>query len=386
MQQNAHETEPVQPRLPSETDAGGLVEIVPTTDDHHNTLIAVLVKRTYSIRSTKVLERTAEKTPFIRADEYYSAEIKDEHDSEASSVLHESELIPLKPKTDIVLIGDCYAPGGRPVRQMDVKIQVGSAGKVIRVLGDRHAYYTSRRQLSFTEPKVFTRLPVRYENAYGGIDTRSKPGSSFSYPRNHVGTGYVVHDNPSAINGMKLPNLEDAADLLTPQRLVCQKPELWHRQPLPQGFGWFDKQWYPRCCHAGTVPAGLPLEAATKEETIGYVPKNPANTRNYYAMPLISTLFNNGASPGLAIQNLRSGEMIKLFNLTADGYKEFEVPALPAIMIDTGHGTNQIQSVTLNSLCISTGPMQVECIWCGVHPITCFSALSQMKKISVEVE
>src|ERR1035437_3273348 len=93
------------------------------------------------------------------------------------------------------------------------------------------------------------------------------------YPRNPVGKGYLVLPDP--IEGVELPNLEDPADLLTPERLVTRQPELWFRQPLPWCFEWTVGLTFPRCLYLGLdawfpAPDGAPLGEVQR----GYIPPN----------------------------------------------------------------------------------------------------------------
>ena len=62
--------------------------------------------------------------------------------------------------------------------------------------------------------------------------------SPFRYPRNPAGRGYLVELDPAASDEFLLPQLEDPSDLVTPERLLCDWIESWHRMPLPQATGW----------------------------------------------------------------------------------------------------------------------------------------------------
>ena len=77
------------------------------------------------------------------------------------------------------------------------------------------------------------------------------------YPRNFMGTGVVLRNVKEAVEGLPLPNIEDPQDLLTPERLFIEEPDRWHLQPLPQGFGWRQRTWYPRAALLGAYPPFL---------------------------------------------------------------------------------------------------------------------------------
>ena len=48
-----------------------------------------------------------------------------------------SDLAPMKPRADIVLVGQAFAPGGQPVRSLVARLAVGEMDKRIEVFCDR---------------------------------------------------------------------------------------------------------------------------------------------------------------------------------------------------------------------------------------------------------
>ncbi len=117
-------------------------------------------------------------------------------------------------------------------------------------------------------------MPIQYERAYGGKDLKSDPEVPFYYPRNDLGTGVVLKNTKETIEGLRLPNIEDPADLLNPDRVIIGTPERWCGQPLPAGLGWFQRTWYPRCSFVGAIPAYVGIDTVLPEEKLGLVPKN----------------------------------------------------------------------------------------------------------------
>ena len=134
-----------------------------------------------------------------------------------------------------------------PVERMAVGVQVGGQRKILPVTGDRRCSYREGAAPVFTDPEPFTEMEIRYDRAYGGRDEKSMPDIPFMYPRNFMGVGVVLRNVKEAVEGLPLPNIEDPQDLLTPERLFIEEPDRWHLQPLPQGFGWRQRTWYPRC-------------------------------------------------------------------------------------------------------------------------------------------
>src|SRR5439155_1509221 len=58
-------------------------------------------------------------------------------DKDPSSTRFESDLVPFKPCTDVVLVGRAYAPEGKPVTEMVAGLRVGQLRCGVAVIGDR---------------------------------------------------------------------------------------------------------------------------------------------------------------------------------------------------------------------------------------------------------
>src|SRR4029077_13077863 len=99
-----------------------------------------------------------------------------------------------KPATDIVVIGKVHAPHGTPMACTEASIEVGDVRKTIAVFGDRGAMLEGNGKTPrYSDPTLFTELPLLYERAYGGADTTGE--LDFAYPRNPVGRGLVLQDS-----------------------------------------------------------------------------------------------------------------------------------------------------------------------------------------------
>lgn len=343
-------------------------------------IFAILVKRTYDIQPDGRILRAAIDRPLTLIDEYY-----DHGDATWATVKYEMDLWPYKPATDVVVIGTAYAPGGQPVYMMDVAVDVAGRNKTIRVVGDRTCLYRDRRPPAFTDPAPFKQMGIRYERAYGGKDVQSLPDLPFYYPRNPVGTGLALKNQPGVIEGLQLPNLEDPTDLLTPERVVLEEPTRWNRQPLPQGFGWYPRTCYPRSSFVGSVPAFVPPGEVMREEQIGLVPARQVDQARQFKLPSYDPRFNTGASPGLAMPYLHGNEPVRLTNLTPDGTLHFALPGeSPRLMLDIGLGENELAPV-LHTVCIRADDRQVDLVWSGAHEYPGIDWLPQMKKLQAEI-
>jgi hypothetical protein len=71
-----------------------------------------------------------------------------------------SDLAPLKPKVDVVLVGHAYAPAGTQAAVVKARLRVDHFTKAVRVIGDRDEPGAA--------PAPFARLPLRYERAARG--------------------------------------------------------------------------------------------------------------------------------------------------------------------------------------------------------------------------
>jgi hypothetical protein len=354
--------------------------VVSSKDDQKRHVFCALVKRTYDIRFGGAV-RAAKDRPFDLIDVYYDA-----GDPETCSVQYENDLTPFKVGTDVVVVGNVYAPAGRPTEVFDVSVAAGSAVKQIRVFGDRQCFYNGHGAPTVTDPQPVLQLPMRYERAYGGTDTVSIPETLFAYPRNHLGRGFVLSNSPQAVHGLALPNFEDPHDLLTPERIIVGELENWWRQPMPQGSGWFQRTWYPRCSFAGSVPGFVDPDVVIREEQLGLVPRQQFKLARQFKLPSFDVRFNSGASPGLTVPFLAGGEQIRLSGLTREGQLAFRLPVdTPKISVNIGLGGREPVAV-LQTVLVRTDDAQIDLIWRGAHEFPGIDWLPEMKCLLVEVE
>lgn len=354
--------------------------IIPGENHLRRPIFSVLVKRTYDIQAGKLI-RAEKSLPLCKTDIYY-----DQGDPEYNSVKYETDLIPYKIATDVIVIGKAHAPGGQPVTQLDIQVEIAASRKKMRVTGDRKCIYQAGLPPAFTDPVVFTEMEIRYEKAYGGTDEKSIPDLPFSYPRNTVGTGMAIRNLREVVDGLPLPNIEDPDDLLVPQRVILGELENWKRQPLPQGMGWFQRIWYPRCSFIGVVPGFVTAEDVLWEEELGFVPKGQIALARQFKLPSFDIHFNNGASLGLAVPYLQGGEPVIVTNMTAEGECRFHLPTdKPRVMLDISLGENELET-QLHTVCIRLEDKQVDLVWRGAHEYPGIDWLPEMKRMTAQVE
>jgi hypothetical protein len=186
----------------------------------------VAVKATFLIRPDGTTEVAPEQEPVTLVPKFRG-------DPAASSLLYDSDLYHTKPTTEVLLHGHAYAPGGRPVTEVDVRMKVGPLKKTLHVTGDR-VWRPGPLGSRAGAPEPFEKMPLTYERAYGGRD-ESDPKKPTWETRNPVGVGF----HPAL--GQPLPNVED------PRHLIGA----WSR-PTPAGFGPIAAHWQPRVKWGGT--------------------------------------------------------------------------------------------------------------------------------------
>jgi hypothetical protein len=366
------------PAAAGEPESRGARIVLPGQAPDGSYVLSVLVKRTFDVVPGGECVPAAEDRPLLPADVFWD-------DPMNSSVRYESDFVPFKPATDVVLNGAAHAPGGVPTASCTVSLQVGEWRKAITVTGDRVARYVHGGAPAFTDPAPFRSLELRYERAYGGTDVYSDLKVPYPYPRNPLGRGFVVRNTPQSVDNLALPNLEDPLALLTPAGLCLEEYAAWETRPLPAGFGWFPRTWLPRALLAGILPADRPVE---RELRRAYAQLLPADERDAYLKHGIRDMdfgFFNGASAGGARPYLEAGEWIATENLSPQGRLYFQLPGrAPRIGLDVGEGVREPR-VALQTVMIRMDEGQVDLVWRGAVPYRGPDWLPEMRKMDVLV-
>ncbi|MBS0447266.1 MAG: DUF2169 domain-containing protein [Proteobacteria bacterium] len=212
-----------------------------------------------------------------------------------TSLAGECELDYVRQHTDVLLHGSAYAPGGRPVAELDVTLMVAGMTKTLRVFGDR------RWRRGVTGPEIgsigpFVVMPIVYERAYGGSEAGGDtPGFE---PRNPVGAGYASTARRAL--GQPIPNIEYPGGLIGS----------WRDRPCPAGFGPIARHWLPRRQLAGTY------DAAWERDRLPLLPLD-FDERFYQCAP----------ADQQAQGYLRGGEPVLLRNLSPQGEWRLHLPA-----------------------------------------------------------
>jgi uncharacterized protein YjbI with pentapeptide repeats len=148
------------------------------------------------------------------------------------------EVMP-RQRGEALLAGQAFAPGGKPVTEMCVRMCVGGIDKRVHVYGERTWRYGLYPRHVVSRPQPFVAMPLVYERAYGG------PG----HPGNPAGCGHTG----AWLGGLgkqqagPMPNLEYPGEPvrshLTRYRPACFGPVDMRWAPRCKRHGHFDKRW-----------------------------------------------------------------------------------------------------------------------------------------------
>lgn len=248
----------------------------------------VAVKAGFDIGPNGRLKLADEQPPPLLAPEYFEEPGK-------SSLRYDSDLLAAKPSTDVLVLANAHAPGGRPAAIVPVAIRVGALKKELLVHGER-IYYRGLLGPTTTTPQPFLTRPIQYELAFGGSDLADPDASKHRIDeRNPIGRGFARQV----------------------KRLVNQPAhaiEYLSGDPStkgPAGFGPIDAAWSPRRQLAGTYDEAW---ARTKKPLLpdDYDPAFALSAPADQRLP----------------QPLMGGERIGLLNLTREGTLVFDLPRI----------------------------------------------------------
>lgn len=245
-----------------------------------------------AVRATFVIERSGK---LVLDDEQPPPVLQPEYRGEAglSSLRRDSDLLGLKPTTDVVVEGNAHAPKGHPTSEVLVALRAGTIEKRLIVYGDR-VYYDGASGLTTTAPRPFVVKPLVYEAAFGGTHgSPGEPGYQLD-ERNPVGRGFAP---TKAL-------IEQSA-----HTIEYTSGDVSRRGPA--GLGPIDAGWLPRRTWAGTYDAQW---VATRKPLL----PEDFDDRFHGCAPLDQRT----ATPMLG------GERVGVLNMSSYGPVTFELPRI----------------------------------------------------------
>ncbi len=237
-------------------------------------------------------------------------------DDSDRSLIAASDLVPIKPRAEVMLVGQAFAPNRQPSRSVVVRLSVGEVDKAIEVSCDR----TVGPDNIIQPGSPFLRMSLRYERAVGGPGTWNPVG--------------VRPDARDSYGRRVLPNLR-------PFRKGDDEPA---------GFGPIASTWPSRVERLGRA-GELPLDA---------IRERPLPEGMDYE-------FFNQAPRDQQLAQLRENERITLENLHPEHARLVtSLPGFrPAAFIDRGKGPGQRLSLRADTLWIDTDRGIATLVWRG---------------------
>ncbi|NPC86446.1 DUF2169 domain-containing protein, partial [Pyxidicoccus fallax] len=186
-----------------------------------------------------------------------------------------------------------------------------------------------------TAPQPFATLPVIYERAFGGADTRAAdPAEHRIHVSNPVGTGFATR--AAHAEDMPLPNIEDPR----------QPIRSWKDRPAPAGFGAIASYWAPRLGLGGT------FDAHWRKTRHPLLPED-FDERFHQCAPA------DQQTPGFLV----GGEAIELVNLSRWSHLRFTLPKV-WLTFRTYFGRESVEHrARLHTVIIEPEVPQVLLVW-----------------------
>jgi uncharacterized protein YjbI with pentapeptide repeats len=196
-------------------------------DDKLSTLQNVyLFRKQYRLALTVLSGFTLDKTPELLDDSDLWDNIQD-----ALGKKGVFDLAMPKRQGEVVVVGKCFAPGGKEVSHKEVSFRAGDIKKRAIVFGNR-IWKKSGVHWTMSNPEPFLEKDISWENAFGGPKFKKNPD----------GKGQEDMETPSGDIVRPLPTVED------PDRLIVSTSD----KPDPVGFAPLGLAWPARLKNLGT--------------------------------------------------------------------------------------------------------------------------------------
>lgn len=283
----------------------------------------VAVKATFDIDRSGQLSLADVQEPPALAPEYRG-------DPGNSSLLTESDLLYVKPRTDVLLCACAHAPKGRAVATVPVSLRVADLEKTLLVHGTR-VYYRGAVGMTTSAPRPFVTSPIEWESAFGGTDTTHPDARKHRIDlRNPVGRGVAAE--PVRLENQMAHTIEYPTG--NPAKIG------------PAGFGPVASFWSPRLERAGTYDERW--ERSKK-------PLLPDDYDDRFA--------NAAPEDQQPAKPLRGGEPVTLVNMTPEGTLRFELPKIFLAFSSKIRGRVEEHRARLATVLIEPERMKLVMVW-----------------------
>jgi hypothetical protein len=300
-------------------------------------LLVVVVKGTFAIpKNGEAVRLKEEQLPLVMADTFSGA-------PGFSAPVLEADFAPRKHRCDVLLNGSAYAPKGRPTTRVEVGLRVNGIAKSFTVLGNRH-WRTGVSGFSPSEAEPFAVMPISYDCAFGGVDTRhDDPSKHGAFMRNPAGNGFHKELRPEWVHGSPMPNTEESGRAITSPGA---------KSIIPMAFGPVGRAWEPRSRYAGTY------DEKWLEDHSPFLP--PDFDEQYY----------QAAPADQQVPHLSGGEEISLVNLTPEGHTAFSLPVFDApIHFFLKKGGREDGTLRLDTILLEPDNGRFSLTWRATRPL-----------------
>lgn len=298
--------------------------------------MVVVIKGTFVLpKAGEQVRLHDEQMPLVMADTFTG-------EPGLSAPVHETDFAPRKHACDILLLGSAHAPGGRPTSRVEVGLRVGPLVKQMDVVGDR-VWDAGITGISATAPSLFTRQPISYDVAFGGVDQESDdPAEHDAYLVNPVGRGYRKHLRGAWVDGRPLPNTEESG-----------QPVTWPTDSYkPMAFGPIGRGWAGRYEYAGTY------DQQWIDDVFPFLPKD-FDERYFQAAPADQQVPFSAAPME-----------VRLANLTPDGLRQFVLPHFQApVHVFPRRGPREDLTATLDTIVFEPDQERFTMSWRVARPL-----------------
>jgi hypothetical protein len=210
--------------------------------------------------------------------------------------------------------------------------------KRLRVFGTR-VWFQGALGMSLSAPQPFHQLPLRWEYAYGGMDT-SNPKRAAHEPRNPLGRGVAA--SRKKLKHQPGPQIEDPEELISSTL----------KRPAPAGVGAIGPHFAPRVQYAGTYD-----DRWEKER----MPLPPLDFDERH---------NQVAAPGLICPSpLHGGERVELVGLHEEGPAQFDLPKLSFHVGSQTLQARQEHRPMLDTVLLEPNERSFELTWRSCVPV-----------------
>lgn len=173
-----------------------------------------------------------------------------EGDPHQTPLLHQTDLTPDKPATDVTFLGLCYAPGGQAMPDWPCRLQIGTVDKTLHVFGPRtwQPVLDRRNHLTgwdLSAPEAAHAVGMDWRLTAGGPLAGDDTGGDEDDPPD------LDPYNPIGI-GAPPTTANTSTPCLAPNIQASPEPLDWQQPGRAAGFGPLPPFWRDRQQHAGT--------------------------------------------------------------------------------------------------------------------------------------